>query len=77
MGFPSLSHYTSLTSQDYMFAMKKLGYSSYWMEVGGYGGSLLSNAALSVAYDIHWFNDEPAIYRTQQFHIAETPFFLP
>jgi len=77
MGFPSLSHYTSLTSQDYMFAMKKLGYSSYWMEVGGYGGSVLSNAALSVAYDIHWFNDEPAIYRTQQFHIAETPFFLP
>ena len=45
--------------------------------MGGYGGSLLSNAALSVAYDIHWFNDEPAIYRTQQFHIAETPFFLP
>ncbi len=77
MGFPSLSHYTSLTSQDYMFAMKKLGYSSYWMEVGGYGGSLLSNAALSVAYDIHWFNDEPAIHRTQQFHIAETPFYLP
>ncbi len=77
MGFPSLSHYTSLTSQDYMFAMKKLGYSSYWMEVGGYGGSLLSNAALSVAYDIHWFNDQPAIHRTQQFHIAETPFYLP
>ncbi len=77
LGFPSLSHYTSLTSQDYMFAMKKLGYSSYWMEVGGYGGTLLSNAALSVAYDIHWFNDEPAIYRTQQFHISETPFYLP
>ena len=77
MGFPSLSHYTSLTSQDYMFAMKKLGYSSYWMEVGGYGGSVLSNAALSVAYDIHWFDDEPAVYRTQQFHISETPFYLP
>lgn len=77
IGFPSLSHYTSLTSQDYMFAMKKLGYSSYWMEVGGYGGSLLSNAALSVAYDIHWFEDEPSVFRTQQFHIAETPYYLP
>ncbi len=77
IGFPSLSHYTSLTSQNYMFAMKKLGYSSYWMEVGGYGGSVLSDAALSVAYDIHWFEDEPAVYRTQQFHISETPFRLP
>ena len=77
IGFPSLSHYTSLTSQDYMFAMKKLGYSSYWMEVGGYGGSLLSDAALSVAYDIHWFHDQPAVYKTQQFHLAETPFCLP
>lgn len=77
LGFPSLSHYTSLTSQDYMFAMKKLGYSSYWMEVGGYSGSVLSDAALSVAYDIHWFDDEPAVYRTQQFHISKTPFYLP
>ena len=77
LGYPSLSHYTSLTSQDYMFAMKKLGYSSYWMEVGGYGGSLLADAALSVAYDIHWFTDEPAVYQTQQFSISQTPFTLP
>ena len=57
LGFPSLSHYTSLTSQDYMFAMKKLGYSSYWMEVGGYGGTLLSDALLGVAYEIKELRD--------------------
>ena len=77
LGFPSLSHYTSLTSQDYMFAMKKLGYSSYWMEVGGYDGSLLSDAALSIAYDIHWFAEEPSVFQSQQFYISETPFYLP
>ncbi len=77
LGYPSLSHYTSLTAQDYMFAMKKLGYSSYWMEVGGYGGSLLTDAALSVAYDIHWFAEEPAVYQTQEFNISKTPFTLP
>ena len=77
LGYPSLSHYTSLTSQDYMFAMKKLGYSSYWMEVGGYGGSLLTDAALSVAYDIHWFSEDPSVYQTQEFSISKTPFTLP
>lgn len=29
LGYNSISHYTSLTSEQYMYAMKKLGYSSY------------------------------------------------
>lgn len=77
IGFPSLSHYTSLTSQDYMFAMKKLGYSSYWMEVGGYGGTLLSDAVLSVAYEIHWAGSEAAVYENDRYAISETPYQLP
>ncbi len=52
MGYPSLSHYTSLTSRDYLFAMKKLGYSSYWMEVGSSGGTELTDAVLGNKYSI-------------------------
>ena len=33
LGYNSLSHYASFTNESYMFTMKKLGYSSYWMEV--------------------------------------------
>ena len=47
MGYNSLCHYTSLTSRDYMYMMKQLGYSSYWMEVGSYGGTELTDADLS------------------------------
>lgn len=73
LGYPSFSHYTSLTSQDYMFAMKKLGYSSYWMEVGGYGGTLLSDAVLSAAYEIHWNDAEPSLYHNQAYSISALP----
>ncbi len=52
MGYNSLSHYTSLTSKDYMFAMKKLGYSSYWMEVNSSGGTELTDAVLGNKYSI-------------------------
>lgn len=49
-GYPSLGHYTSLTSRDYLYGMKKLGYSSYWMEVASNGGTLLTDAILSQKY---------------------------
>ena len=52
MGYGSLSHYTSLTSKDYMYAMKKLGYSSYWMEVNSNGGTALTDALLGNEYTI-------------------------
>ena len=52
MGYPSLSHYTSLTSRQYMFAMKKLGYSSYWMEVNSSGGTELTDALLGNQYSV-------------------------
>ena len=51
-GYKSLSHYTSLTSQDYMFALKKLGYSSYWMEVNSNGGTFFTDALLSNNYSV-------------------------
>ena len=52
LGYNSMSHYTSLTSRQYMFGMKKLGYSSYWMEVSSNGGTELTDALLGNKYTI-------------------------
>ncbi len=67
-GFNSLSHYTSLNDQTYMETAKKLGYSGYWMETGNWGGSILSDALLSVGYTAHRKNGE--------YSITENPYFL-
>lgn len=78
LGYNSLSHYTSLTSKDYMFAMKKLGYSSYWMEVGAYGGTKFSDALLSNKYTISKTGEEEAaVYSNGSYSIKETGFYLP
>ena len=52
MGYNSMAHYTSLTDKDYMSAIKKLGYSSYWMEVADYGGSTFSDAFMINRYTL-------------------------
>ena len=52
LGYNTLNHYTSLTSKDFMYTMKKLGYSSYWMEVGSQGGTLLSDFLMANKYTI-------------------------
>lgn len=62
LGYNSLAHYTSLTSEDYMFAMKKLGYSSYWMEVGSNGGTALTDALLAIKYSIGTYFDLKSYY---------------
>lgn len=77
LGYPTLSHYTSLTSQDYMFAMKKLGYSSYWMEVGGYEGTTLSDAVMSVAYQVEWLNSKTPLYQNETYQISQSGPYLP
>ena len=55
IGYNALGHYTSLTDSDYMSAIKKMGYTSYWMEVGNSGGSVLTDALLSVKYSILFY----------------------
>ena len=52
MGYNSIAHYTSLTDKDFMSAIKKLGYSSYWMEVADYGGTMFSDAFLINKYTL-------------------------
>ena len=63
-GFNSLAHYTSLTDEKYQFAMKKLGYSSYWMEVNSNCGTRLTDALLANKYSIGTFKDISAFKET-------------
>ena len=81
MGYNSLSQYTSLTSRDYMYMMKQLGYSSYWMEVGSYGGTELTDALLSVKYLIEKnggiTNNADSVYSNSIYEIVPTEYYLP
>lgn len=52
MGYNNLGHYTSLTTERYLYGMKKLGYSAYWMEVSPVGGTALTDALLCNRYII-------------------------
>lgn len=49
-GYPTLNHYTSLTDRRFLALMKKLGYSSYWMETSGCCGTKISDFLLSNKY---------------------------
>lgn len=51
-GHPTLNHYTSLTDSRFLAVMKKLGYSSYWMETSGCGGTGISDLLLSNKYSM-------------------------
>lgn len=80
MGYNAISHYTSLTSQDYMFAMKKMGYSSYWMEVTGNGGTPLTDALMSVKYTVHKYTlgeGGEYVYRDDNYAIKRNEYYLP
>ncbi|MGN1134487.1 MAG: YfhO family protein, partial [Oscillospiraceae bacterium] len=72
LGYPSISHYTSLTDKNYMFTMKKLGYSSVWMEQGSNGGTVFTDALLSVGYEISE-QDRNSIYHSGEYYINELP----
>ncbi|MGI6278937.1 MAG: YfhO family protein [Acutalibacteraceae bacterium] len=52
-GFNSISHYTSLNNRYTMEAAKQMGYSGYWMETANWGGSLLSDALLSIGCTVY------------------------
>lgn len=77
IGYNSLGHYTSLTPDNYMTAIKQFGYTSYWMEVGTSGGSILTDALLSVKYSIKRANSDSAVYNGEKYAIEKTPYYLP
>ena len=50
LGYPSVSHYTSLTNRDFMEMQRRLGYSTVWMKSGSNGGTELTDALYSIRY---------------------------
>lgn len=76
-GYNTLGHYSSLTSGDYLYTMKKLGYSAYWMEVSSSGGTLFSDMLLSNRYTIGNALLDGAFYRNETFGIRENDVYLP
>lgn len=81
LGYNTLSHYTSLTDEKFMYTMKKLGYSSYWMEVNSNGGTKLTDAILGNEYTIlrrgTAANTKNNIYRNQKYEIKKNSPSLP
>lgn len=77
MGYGSISHYTSLTDEDYMFMMKRLGYSSYWMEVGSYGGTELTDLLMSIKYKIVVGSADNAIYTNDVYSLVPMEEWMP
>ena len=81
LGYNTLSHYTSLTDEKFMYTMKKLGYSSYWMEVNSNGGTKLTDAILGNQYTIlrrgTAANTKNNIYRNQKYEIKKNSPSLP
>jgi uncharacterized membrane protein YfhO len=80
MGYNSVGHYTSLTNENYMFNMKRLGYTSVWMEVGTCGGTELTDALLSIGYEISNTapdEDREEIYSYGGYYISKTKCSLP
>ncbi len=77
LGYNALGHYTSLTKHTYMTAIKNFGYTSYWMEVGNSGGTLLTDALLSVKYQISARSASQDIFQGSYFNISPTSGYLP
>lgn len=80
MGYNSLAHYTSLIDNDYIYAMKKLGYSSYWMEVNSNDSTVFMDALLGNKYTIkslaHLDTFENNVYTGDRLNIVRNEFFL-
>jgi len=81
LGYNTLSHYTSLTGENFMFTMKKLGYSSYWMEVNSNGGTQLTDAILGNKYCIISNSEvkstDKIIYQNNNYTIIQNRLSLP
>ena len=80
LGYNTLNHYTSLTNEDFMFQIKKMGYSSYWMETDSHCGTELTDALMANKYTILELSDlketDYEIYRNEKYAIIENPYTL-
>lgn len=76
LGYPSLSHYTSLTDREYMFTQKRLGYTTVWMEVGSCGGTELTDALYSAGYRIVRGRADDSMYSNGAYSIVRIPYSM-
>ena len=81
VGMPTLSHYTSLTPENYMYGLKRLGYSSYWLEEGSQGGTAFTDALLSNRYIIAETSKisatDDVAYSNEKYAIVRSPYVFP
>ena len=50
MGKHSIGHYTSLTDSDVLYTLKRMGYSSHWLDMDSTGGTMLTDELLLNKY---------------------------
>ena len=77
MDYNSLGSYTSLNDQNYLFSMKRLGYTSVWMEIGTCGGTELTDALLGVGYQIDHDHKPDTVYSYDNYFINRNKYRLP
>lgn len=79
LGMPAAAHYTSLSSENWLYTMKRLGYNGYWMKIGTYGGTLFSDALLAMRNTVGSRSDasDMTYYRNDRFALSRTEYFLP
>ncbi|MCR5123035.1 MAG: YfhO family protein [Ruminococcus sp.] len=77
MDYNSIGSYTSLNDQDYLFTMKRLGYTSVWMEIGTCGGTELTDSLLSVGYEIDHEPRGKTLYSLDAYFLNKTEHKLP
>ena len=80
-GMPSFAHYTSLTNQETLFALKKLGYSSYWMQSDSQGGTDFTDALMgiryTIAYNTRLKDGEEPLYSNRSYSVLRTEYDFP
>ena len=80
IGYNCLGHYSSFTSESYLYAAKAYGYSSVWMKIDSFGGTKFSDALFNIKYQIDKAskkNTATAIYSNEKYSINQTEYYLP
>ena len=81
IGYPSFGGYTSFVTEGTLFTAKKLGYTANWMDVGTNGGTIFSDALLSIGATIDLSTNavsaNPVLHDNGTYRIEQTPFSLP
>ncbi len=77
IGYNSTGHYSSLANEDYLYAIKALGYSSMWMKIETYGGTEFTDALLSIKYQLSRVDKNTTVYKNEKYGISELPYYLP